>query len=958
MKKLLSILLALTLLFSAVPHASAAVPTLANFSAVQSYGGAFADVPEGAWYATDVARAYELGLVKGRTATSFAPKGEITISEALALACRLHSIYYTGTAEFVQGTPWYRVYVDYAVANSILATGQYDYTAKATRAQFAQIFANVLPDAAMPYINDIADDYIPDVTADMASYDAVYKLYRAGILQGNDAIGTFQPNAYITRAEVATIVTRMALEEQRKAFRPGVAEIIKARKMGLIPAAWEGDLQAEADFAGYYQLLGNFVRMYDASSAALWQSMIFAGEFPDREMKRDDALVLLLLTAEALQIHKDNARDYGFCVESEVNMDLLGQQLSWEYPYCDSNRETGLLTNLGTIDPIGVVPITAQFFLVRSMDLYQRVHFLDCDETLNFHLDEVLTKEAAIAAVVRLYHSATMGYDAYMGFNQMTAEEQAAARESIQVQTLSAEKDAELKANLQAAIDEILNTKTEIVRSDTHIPGETYSGTAYYVSADGDDGNDGLTPETAWRTLQHVMTEVGGTEAEPTIKAGDAVFLRRGDTFRMNDSAFIIESDGITFSAYGEGAKPIITASSESGTGAEKWKLVYEDTDGVKIWEFYHDMRDVGMIVLNDGEFLANRVYEYGGENGYISCHYERWSMEGELNGNGVILEDRLFSLEETLTENLTIVSRPAIVDSAPTKGPLYLRCDEGNPGEIFSSIEFAEGDLLGIVWLKADNTVFDNLSFRCGGIADVKNGKLDVRTLVGTIAQNCEFAYGGGSVAFYPLNELGEPCIGVQSDGFFGPVSNTTLRHNYMHDSQGGSVTYETGPDDIGREPAAGYFRLLDNVVVNTYGLRLDSLDEAIKYLDALIIQGNQLWNIGHYDNGYAFYADGAIYAMINHHKEFVIADNIIYGTENGPDNALLNIFAFDYEAKFYDYTKPRIENNVFVQYKGRRFADFEYQDNDTWYLEDRDFAEKMYYFFGETNSEYYIAE
>ena len=65
---------------------------------------------------------------------------------------------------------------------------------------------------------------------------------------------------------------------------------------------------------------------------------------------------------------------------------------------------------------------------------------------------------------------------------------------------LSAEKDAELHADLQARIDEILNTKTEIVQSNTYIPGETYTGTAYYVSNDGDDNNDGLSPETAWQT--------------------------------------------------------------------------------------------------------------------------------------------------------------------------------------------------------------------------------------------------------------------------------------------------------------------------------------------------------------------------------------------------------------------------------------------------------------------------
>ena len=43
---------------------------------------------------------------------------------------------------------------------------------------------------------------------------------------------------------------------------------------------------------------------------------------------------------------------------------------------------------------------------------------------------------------------------------------------------LSAEEDARLKEELQKDIDAILNTETEIVRSDTCIPGETYTGTA------------------------------------------------------------------------------------------------------------------------------------------------------------------------------------------------------------------------------------------------------------------------------------------------------------------------------------------------------------------------------------------------------------------------------------------------------------------------------------------------
>jgi len=44
---------------------------------------------------------------------------------------------------------------------------------------------------------------------------AVYKLYNAGVLRGNDAIGTFAPMTNIKRSEVATIVNRMMNPEKR-----------------------------------------------------------------------------------------------------------------------------------------------------------------------------------------------------------------------------------------------------------------------------------------------------------------------------------------------------------------------------------------------------------------------------------------------------------------------------------------------------------------------------------------------------------------------------------------------------------------------------------------------------------------------------------------------------------------------------------------------------------------------
>ncbi len=56
--------------------------------------GQFTDVPETSWYAPYVQTAYEHGMMEGVSDALFCPDGEITLAEALTVACRLHSQYY------------------------------------------------------------------------------------------------------------------------------------------------------------------------------------------------------------------------------------------------------------------------------------------------------------------------------------------------------------------------------------------------------------------------------------------------------------------------------------------------------------------------------------------------------------------------------------------------------------------------------------------------------------------------------------------------------------------------------------------------------------------------------------------------------------------------------------------------------------------------------------------------
>lgn len=186
------------------------------------YQDRFGDVPENQWYTGSVAEAYELGLMKGNSDTTFNPYGNVTLGEAITMAARIHSIYTTGTEHFDQsvGEHWYDTYKDYAYENGIIDAKYYraDATQIATRAQFARIFANSLPAEALAAINTIVDNAIPDVKMSDSFAQFVYKLYRAGILTGSDANGTFNPLTYITRAEAAAIVSRMADSDNRVKF--------------------------------------------------------------------------------------------------------------------------------------------------------------------------------------------------------------------------------------------------------------------------------------------------------------------------------------------------------------------------------------------------------------------------------------------------------------------------------------------------------------------------------------------------------------------------------------------------------------------------------------------------------------------------------------------------------------------------------------------------------------------
>ena len=103
-------------------------------------------------------------------------------------------------------------YVSYAIANGIIEQSYASYTdaqmnAPVTRGEFVHI----LHGAKNGYtaISTVADGAIPDVKTTDKYAAEIYELYRAGILTGSDAKGTFHAASTIKRSEAAAILLRM-----------------------------------------------------------------------------------------------------------------------------------------------------------------------------------------------------------------------------------------------------------------------------------------------------------------------------------------------------------------------------------------------------------------------------------------------------------------------------------------------------------------------------------------------------------------------------------------------------------------------------------------------------------------------------------------------------------------------------------------------------------------------------
>ena len=249
--KVFRLLLPAALLCAVLSVSAAASSALGTFTDARQYqAGQFSDVAGGAWYESSVKTVYQKGIMEGASGR-FLPDKPITWAEAAAITARLHAAYQGKEIPETDGV-WYRRYIEYDRANALLPASCPDEssvgTAQIAREDLCLLMRSVLSEEDLPVINDLP---VPDLkTASADAQSAVRDMYAAGVFTGKTG-GMFQPKAFATRAEIATVVARLLCPAQRVGADSRIDQAMKDQ-YGNFLAGRDGSMVVSAGDTSYY----------------------------------------------------------------------------------------------------------------------------------------------------------------------------------------------------------------------------------------------------------------------------------------------------------------------------------------------------------------------------------------------------------------------------------------------------------------------------------------------------------------------------------------------------------------------------------------------------------------------------------------------------------------------------------------------------------------------------------
>ena len=336
-----------------------------------------------------------------------------------------------------------------------------------------------------------------------------------------------------------------------------------------------------------------------------------------------------------------------------------------------------------------------------------------------------------------------------------------------------------------------------------------------YLSEKGDDGADGKTPATAWRTTARLERE--------KLPVGAFVLFERGGLFRGGFKA----SSGVTYTAYGNGVKPRIYSSPENGADPAKW----EKTDAENVWRYKIGTADVGTLVFNDGEAHAIKILPVYNDDGTYTQQYGGRPFN---NGHKDLSEDLHFWHDYSAKTDF----KPFATGS----GYLYLHSRQ-NPGERFKSIEFNVRKH-GVAVGGANDVHVDNLCIKYVG-----SHGIGASTVNGLRVTNCEFGWIGGSIQAERIFGRNWAVRFGNAVEIYGGCDGFTVENCYVYQVYDAGLTQQYGvkPGVVTHQRHVRYSR---NVIENCnysieYFLSRVPQDNPSRMED-FVIEDNLMWNAG----------------------------------------------------------------------------------------------------------------
>ena len=176
----------------------------------------FTDVPDNAWYAGYLQKAYDNKIVGGTSADKYSPTAQLTHAQIMVMVAQLHSKQkgdnYDFAAHQKAGAAWYQTYEDYCVAEGIVPAETFtdpglfkgQENKPVNRGQMAFYFAHTLTDDSY---KDKQEATLSDIDGHVFAPE-IERLAKANIV-GGYSDGTFKPGNLVTRAEASVFLANI-----------------------------------------------------------------------------------------------------------------------------------------------------------------------------------------------------------------------------------------------------------------------------------------------------------------------------------------------------------------------------------------------------------------------------------------------------------------------------------------------------------------------------------------------------------------------------------------------------------------------------------------------------------------------------------------------------------------------------------------------------------------------------